>query len=149
MRARSRRPKVPKHERISTHDLSFSTWSYAGLEKRGRGRAPVRFGVLLVSRTHPQGVAGEIVDVGEGGVGLEVAGAAAETRWPDEDVIVILRSTTGPVRLDMRVVRDQWYGGRRTLGLALSERTDPRDRWRFTTYARRLVSMDLPDPDWA
>ncbi|MCU0274270.1 MAG: hypothetical protein MUE34_13655 [Acidimicrobiales bacterium] len=149
MAARSRRSKVPKDPDLSTHDLSFSTWSYAGLEKRGRGRAPVRFGVLVVSRAHPQGVPGEVVDVGEGGVGLEVAGAAAETRWPDEDVIVLLRSTTGPVRLDMRVVRDQWYGGKRTLGLALSDRTDPRDRWRFTTYARRLVSMELPDAGWA
>lgn len=149
MGPRSRRSRPPAGQHVSPQGLSFSTWSYAGLEKRVQGRAQVRFGVLVVSRSHPQGVPGEIVDVSEGGVGLVIGGAAADQQWPDDLVTVLLRSTSGPVRLEMQVVRDLRFGRTRTLGLTLSPRTDAADRWRFTTYAKRLVAMELPDAGWA
>jgi len=129
-------------------ELSFSSWSYAGLEKRSQPRVSVRFGVVLLSPSHPQGLVGEIVNVSGTGAGLEVAGPAAEVPWPDEEVTVIIRSTSGPVRLVMRVVREHRFGARRSLGLVLTNRTRSVDRWRFIAYAKRLVGLGLRDTDW-
>jgi hypothetical protein len=145
MLRRSRRKRLASSQDVRVvRELAWSSWSYAGLEKRGEHRSGIRLPVMVRSENHRSGLAAVVVDVSRGGMAVQVAGPAAEVPWPDRQVTVLIRTTTGQVSIVTRVVRDGREGDFRTLGLELDASTEPSVLRRYKTFVDRILGVSAP-----